>query len=513
MPTRRLQKTDRIIIIGAGAFGLSTSLHLALRGYKNVIVFDRHDYEASKYDYRSGAESASSGMSDSSIDILPHNTFSLTCRNFIKDLNKIIRSAYGSQVEYQDLSKEAIEWWTAWNEEIKNGNDLPPGLDSSDRVYINNGTLSFTDKDELASFELDTIRNMEAAGLAGTQLVTMNPQHVEAAEKRGVGYGIDPFRRKERGKGNVGVLDTTGGVVVADKACRFALHKARALGVKFVFDAQAGAFESFWYDKVGKVIGVKMQNGERHKADKVVMACGGWTPSLIPELDGLCETTCGSVIMLKIPRDSPLFVRFSPERFPSWMWQLWDGAEGGLYGFPRDDLGWMKIGYRGTKYTNPQVQPDGKVRSVPITRYTPGDKITHIPERAMKVFKHFLAEYLPEMAESGIDIELTRLCWYTDSFDNHYVVDDIPGQDTVMVATGGSGHAFKYLPNIGKWIVDIMEGVGLERTLVQRWRWRELQAGEKPFNVLMEGSGSARALQNVAWSKDSDLKLGTRPRL
>ena len=64
MPERRLQKSDRIIIIGAGAFGLSTSLHLALRGYKKVKVFDRHDYGASKYDYRSGADSASSGMSD-----------------------------------------------------------------------------------------------------------------------------------------------------------------------------------------------------------------------------------------------------------------------------------------------------------------------------------------------------------------------------------------------------------------------------------------------------------------
>jgi sarcosine oxidase / L-pipecolate oxidase len=139
--------------------------------------------------------------------------------------------------------------------------------------------------------------------------------------------------------------------------------------------------------------------------------------------------------------------------------------------------------------------------------------VTDIPEQAMKVFKHFLSEYLPEMAENGIDIELTRMCWYTDSFDNHYVVDDIPGQDTVMIATGGSGHAFKYLPNIGKWIVDIMEGVGTDRTLVQRWRWRKLKSGEKPFNVLMEGSESPRALKNVAWSKESDLKLGGRVKL
>lgn len=432
------------------------------------------------------------------------------------DMNKIIRSAYGSQVEYQDLSKEAIEWWTAWNEEIKSGKDLPPGLSPSDRVYINNGTLAFTDQDELPTFELDTVRNMQAAGLGSTQLVTLNPEDVAAAKRCGWGYGIDPFRcgqRRGRKSGYAGVLDTTGGVIVADKACRLALHKARALGVKFVFDAQAGAFEAYWLDNDGKVVGVKTQDGRQHPAEKLVMACGGWTPSLVPQLDSLCETTAGSVIMLKIPRDSPLFDRFAPERFPSWMWKLWDGAEGGVYGFPRDDQGWMKIGYRGTKYTNPQIQPDGKLRSVPITRYTPGEKVTQIPAKAMEALKRFLAEYLPELAENGIDIELTRLCWYTDSFDNHYVVDNLPGQDTVMVATGGCGHAFKYLPNLGKWIVDIMEGLGTERTLVQSWRWRALQAGVTPFNVLMQGSDSPSAFANVAWSKDSDLKLGKGPRL
>lgn len=61
MPGHQLGKSDPIVIVGAGAFGLSTSLHLAIRGYKNITVFDRHDYDVSKYDYRAGADSASSG--------------------------------------------------------------------------------------------------------------------------------------------------------------------------------------------------------------------------------------------------------------------------------------------------------------------------------------------------------------------------------------------------------------------------------------------------------------------
>jgi sarcosine oxidase / L-pipecolate oxidase len=65
MVGRQLKHTDAIVIVGAGAFGLSTALHLALRGYKNVTVLDRHEYDNSGYDYRSGADSASSGPTPS----------------------------------------------------------------------------------------------------------------------------------------------------------------------------------------------------------------------------------------------------------------------------------------------------------------------------------------------------------------------------------------------------------------------------------------------------------------
>ncbi|KGO68119.1 FAD dependent oxidoreductase [Penicillium italicum] len=39
-----VSRLDSIIIVGAGAFGLSVALHLALRGYKNVSVFAKDDY-------------------------------------------------------------------------------------------------------------------------------------------------------------------------------------------------------------------------------------------------------------------------------------------------------------------------------------------------------------------------------------------------------------------------------------------------------------------------------------
>jgi sarcosine oxidase/L-pipecolate oxidase len=57
-----LAKDSPIIIVGAGVFGLSTSIHLAQRGYTNVTVFDKQPYHETHYSYDAGCDSASSGL-------------------------------------------------------------------------------------------------------------------------------------------------------------------------------------------------------------------------------------------------------------------------------------------------------------------------------------------------------------------------------------------------------------------------------------------------------------------
>ena len=385
-------------------------------------------------------------------------------------------------------------------------------MDSRDKLFINHGNLSLTDADELPPFEIATIKNMEEAGFPDTQLVTTDPSDVAISQSKGFGYAIDPFRRRNRGKGYLGVLDTTGGTTVADKACRFALYKAQSLGVKTVLDPEAGCLESFVTSSDGKVTGIRTRDGREHRAARIIVACGGWTPSLVPALDAVCETTCGSVAMMKIPKGTPLFERLAPHNFPSWTYKVRDGAEGGLYGFAVNEEGYLKIGYRGEKWTNPRVQNDDKERSVPVTRYTSDEQRTQIPAQALRVIKAFIDDFLPELGENGIKIDMTRLCWYNDSWDNHYVIDYVPGQEYLMVATAGSGHAFKYLPNIGRWIVDIMEGRDLDRQLVRSWRWRQPpEDGVGIVNQLMEGTGGRRVLSKAKMSVDMDMQLGSDP--
>ena len=45
---------SKVIIVGAGVFGLSTSLWLARGGYKNITVFDQRAFDKNFYDPSNG---------------------------------------------------------------------------------------------------------------------------------------------------------------------------------------------------------------------------------------------------------------------------------------------------------------------------------------------------------------------------------------------------------------------------------------------------------------------------
>lgn len=162
------------------------------------------------------------------------------------------------------------------------------------------------------------MKNFAAVGLGGTQIVLTNPDDVKRAEAGGFAFAVNPFRRKP--EQNYGILDTWGGMVHADRACRVALYKAEQLGVELVLGGRTGTFSRFLRDPhTQKVVGVQTDDGVSHRADLTIMACGGWTPSLIPELDGLCETTSGSVSIFQLPKgNKTLWDRFAPENFPTW---------------------------------------------------------------------------------------------------------------------------------------------------------------------------------------------------
>lgn len=462
---RSVQYADKMIIVGAGVFGLSTALHLLRRGYNNVHIFDYQPYHENSYACAAGCDAAS-------------------C-----DENKILRASYGDAKLYQDLAFKAMPEWQRWNEMLSKtpAIDLPPGLSPDVLLWNNCGFLRLTE-DGLDESEIRTQKNFPS-DIKHTQYRVSDPGRRRDAQSDGIPASkLDPFHRIDRGLSTDGVLDMTAGFVLASRACAFALHLCRELGLHAHLGPGHGLKSIIKQNS--KATGIITNDGQQHKGDVIIIACGGWTPTLLPEIEQLVETTAGSVLSFRLPKErQDLWAKYSPERFPVWSWGMnsYQAAGrdiAGLYGLPRTPEGVVKVAFRGAKWTNyaKRSEQHGTPLSYPKTN------VEEIPQEAMRVIKTFCADNLPDLLE--LDLDRGRLCWYSDSVDNSFLIDYVPGTESLIVANGGSGHGFKFLPVLGEHVVDVMEGRDTEYTRLFKWRYIP---GQDP-NGLKDGPHGWRTL-------------------
>lgn len=165
-------------------------------------------------------------------------------------------------------------------------------------------------------------------------------------------------------------------------------------------------------------------------ADVVVVAAGAWTPSLLPETRGLLDVVGQPVLHFAPPEPG----RWRAPRFPTWAADI---ARTGWYGFAANAQGLLKIANHGIGV---RVDVDGP---------------RALPEDTHALFRRFLRAELPELAELPVVDE--RLCLYCDSRDGDFLIDFVP-DSPLLVASGGSGHGFKFAPVLGELIADRAEG-------------------------------------------------------
>ncbi|KAI0601175.1 FAD dependent oxidoreductase [Biscogniauxia sp. FL1348] len=470
-----IQPTSKILIVGSGVFGISTALWLARAGYADVTVLDMQDTGSRGYDPGAGVDSASA------------------------DLNKIIRFSYGAEIAYQRLATEAAGLWDAWNRDIAECPEEELRRAGGGKLWCNAGMLRMSCTDELGAFELDTLRNMQIEGIREFQFRSDDEQDLARAKERGWAHKLDPCRRQERFGVHKAVLDSTAGFVYAYKSCAWAQHLAKKAGVKTVLDPVRGKVVDIT-SKDGRPVALTA-DGVEHVADLIVVAGGGWTPSLLPEVQGLLETTAGSVVTIQLPRDrADLWERFAPENHPVITWGMRQEKE--VYSFPRDENGVIKIGWRKTKWTNFKDVRGGHRLSVPKTAHVTEEKEDRIPAQAMEGIKEYITVNFPELVPLGL--ASTKLCWYTDSIDNSFVVDYVPGRPGVAVCSGGSGHGFKFLPVLGREVVKILEGKGPTTVYGPMWKWRGGGEPRGERNGLEEGEGGPRVLAKQKMATTAD---------
>jgi sarcosine oxidase len=124
---------------------------------------------------------------------------------------------------------------------------------------------------------------------------------------------------------------------------------------------------------------------------------------------------------------------FGADRFPVF---LFDVEEGSFYGFPLHDGHGFKLGKYHHRFE--PIDPDDPDRSV------------HPEDEAL--LRAFAERYFPEGAGAT---EMLKACMFTNSPDEHFVLDRVPDAPQVAVFAGESGHGYKFCSVVGEILADL----------------------------------------------------------
>lgn len=98
------------------------------------------------------------------------------------------------------------------------------------------------------------------------------------------------------------------------------------------------------------------------------------------------------------------------------------------------------------------------------------------------------------------------MCWYTDSLDNSFLIDYVPNtSSSLFVASGGSGHGFKFLPVLGKHVKNALEKRQDQFTPLWRWRTNMRQgAAAGGVNAVKESEKAQLDLASLIMATEED---------
>lgn len=395
-------KDDLIIIIGGGGtFGASTALHLARRGYRNILALDTHPPPSE----------ISAGY----------------------DVNKIVRTEYKNPFHTQ-LAKEAIQAW-------RDDPVFAPHFHQTGWVIACDADQRDTRAAEQLIFAPH--RRMQADPYFAGQLEVLDDG---TAIKRRVpalqwlGSHVDDW---------MGMWNGVNGWAMAKDAIASAAEEAQRLGVRYR-TGQRGEV-ALLQPRQGATY-LRTRSGEEYTCSHVVLATGAWSPGLV-DLSRQCDSKCWTVGHIQLTPEEAAELKDMP---------VVDHADLGFF-FEPTSTGKIKLCNEFPGYRNTVPTSWGSLSVPAQTKWA-------VPDEAMTAMRALVAKIMPRLQDRPI--EDTLICWCTDSLDAHWLVCPHPEYGTsLLLATGDSGHSFKFLPTVGFHIADALEGK-LDHERESRWRWR-----------------------------------------
>ena len=160
---------------------------------------------------------------------------------------------------------------------------------------------------------------------------------------------------------------------------------------------------------------------------RVIVCADAWTNDVLAGLGESLPLTVTLEQVTYLALDDP--AGFAPGELPLWIWM----DDPCFYGFPAYGESTVKLAY----------DCGGAVVSGDDRAFDPD------PERIEQLVR-FTRELLPDVGRPT----RSKTCLYTLTPDRDFVLDAVPGHETVVVGLGAA-HGFKFTPTFGRLLADI----------------------------------------------------------
>ena len=327
---------------------------------------------------------------------------------------RIIRLAYYEDPSYVLLLRRAYELWR----EIQN--------EADEKLLYTTGSIDSGPEDSWVfkgSWESCKLHDIPHEVLTGAELHRRHP-----------GYHLPDD--------HLALLQPDGGFLAPERCIVSYVAAAQAHGAEI--HARERVLE--WEPLEGGVR-VRTDRGS-YEADKLVVTAGAWDGELVDVLDGLAVPERQVLAWLQPTRPE----RFRPENFPVFNLLV---DEGRFYGFPVHGVPGFKFG----KYHHLEEVADPETL----------DRETHDYDE--QLLRDFAERYFPDGCGPTMDLQA---CMFTNTPDNHFVIDLHPEYEQVSFASPCSGHGYKFASVIGEVMADLAE-TGITRHDISLFRLDRLR--------------------------------------
>jgi sarcosine oxidase len=176
-------------------------------------------------------------------------------------------------------------------------------------------------------------------------------------------------------------------------------------------------------------------NTTRYFARALAVCGGAWVGKLIPWMAARAVPERQVLIWLETQQPA----LFRPERFPVWNAKV---EEGRYYGFPEFNPTGTTPGMKYGRWHHREevVDPDTMDRNV-----YPEDEA---------LLRQFGERYFPQGAGRTLAM---KACMFTNTADEHFIIDHLPEAPQVVVTSACSGHGYKMCSVIGEITADLVE--------------------------------------------------------